>query len=353
MQHKENFSRMSRNVTYEAKVEENRLLWRPSGAADSWAIYPEKKPAPLFLLGGQAEEPLSRFTELGIVFHRAGLHKNNAQAQVQLVSGKPVKNFAETWGGLGLCEHSRPWNHGALWGCGTETSEPDFPGAQKPGLTLNEAKAVLAKSPRPWIEYPRFCKPHTINREDGPWQSEPLAAWVDYALSVVAIRNIVWRGRNKKPAKKWTTDLLKNLCFGAGAARRHFQSLAGEEAEEEIPPERLVDLVHGCLDDWRSGSPLRTTYQINPATWRFQRFDYVVDARFGIFPAIAEQLLYHLRDPIGGEVAECSECQSLFILTSRISSKRQLYCEFCRAKGIPHRHAQMRYRTNSGQGRED
>jgi hypothetical protein len=353
---------MSLDVTYETRLEHGKLLWRPSGKTGLWEIYSptikEEAWRPLFLAGATVE-PLNEFIEIGITLRNAGLHSQPPPLeQAQGIVGDRIRDriqsFANKWGGLGICEHGLPWHHGAPWGHGMEADEKSEADAtKKPGVTLQEPINAVMKSGKPWRILPRFCGPYSEHLADGEWCVERLSAWMDYSLAVFALRHIVGAERNKKTPERWAILHLENLCYGAGDPSQHFKNLAGEEAEAVTSPNQvleLLELVRARLSDWTLYAPIRLSCEIDPKTWQFHHLDYLVDYRFGIFPLIASQLLFLLCDPKGKEVAECAGCSNWFrLMTSKATRGKHLYCDTCRAKGIPHRDAERQSR-NKQQG---
>src|SRR5262249_26639016 len=298
---------------------------------------------PLFLLSAQANEPLHAFTELGARFYNAGFHrKPPSPEEVRFSAGTSIESFAKKWGGLGLCQHLRPWNHGALWGHGTEAA-----------ATLREHEFTLTEPEKPWTTFPRrkkvpgesfsLCEPYARRFTDGVWLVEPLTAWVDYALAVLALIRILESRRTKTVLDNWAIVHLENFCYGAGAAGRHYKALAAEEAEALTSPtsaKEVLELVYNRLYEWLLSAPLIQLPKINPKTWQFQR-DYMIDYRFGVFPVIVTQLL-HL-DPLKDEVVACANCKDLFQKSPKATRGKYQYCERCRKRGASHRRAQSAY----------
>ena len=334
-----------------ARVEDNRLLWRPAREG-LWEIYAEVKERrtllaladkqrwPLFLLSAQGKEPLHSFTELGTSFYNAGFHRQRPSAeQVREIAGTIIQNFAKKWGGLGLCQHLRPWNHGALWGWGTEAD-----------ATLRKDKVTLTEPDTPWVVLPNknkdrgrvnLCGPYYKQFADGEWVVEPLRAWVDYALAILAVRRILESRTRKTLPEEWAILHLENFSYGVGAAGDHFKALAGEEAKvltSPTSPKKVLELLNDRLYEWLLGAPLIQLPKIDPRTWQFQR-DYMIDYRFGVFPVIVTQLL-HL-DPMRDEVVECANCKDWFQKSPKATRGKNFYCERCQRAS--HRHAQSRY----------
>jgi hypothetical protein len=246
-----------------------------------------------------------------------------------------VRKFAEKWGGLGLCKHGLPWNHGALWGHGNEGVRLKSSGTDRP--------ISIAGDPETWVVNPKFCVPSADRFDDGQWLVEPLQAWIDYSLAVLAIRNTAWRGRQKKSPEQWAVERLENLCYGTAGAAAHFKQLAGDEALPVTSRHEVLQLVQDRLYTWTLGAPLVHAFEIT-GNWKSQKDDYLVDCRFGVFPAIATQLSFLICDPKG--VAECANCGKLFCLDREPSIKRLVFCRAC-GKKASQKFASRKYRKNT------
>lgn len=190
-----------------------------------------------------------------------------------------IQAFAEHWGPLGICSHSVPWTHSLL------------------GRRIDSIEPV--------------CAPLGVRKSQEGKGWEPVDKWRKFAQEA---NSIVFNAARLKNQRDRSNDLAKNDLANLFSGVYRWLTIAG------------VPLVSNLNLETESPWPCGLG---------------IMFAITGVFQIVALQLLGIVAG--AAELAPCSHCGSLFLLTGHREGSRR-FCSTCIESKVPGRYASKAWR---------